>query len=486
MELAHYDGQVCPPRLDDIQYLDPPPGAQSSRHTSAEFVSLTPTFGQSGTKVSVDVRSVRELSVDTGLCCIIIFGTRRCGAALNRTRICGQYYEYTFRFTAPPFDTIGSLELQVPLMLEISVLHTTFCEKFSIGSFTYLSYSLSKDTDAALNPSGLDVSSSGFPGDFQGSLKRSISARPKSEGSDYYSASEQLQSQAQYLSQRRSHDALDRASGVLISSSQDYGRPNQTLMHRTDSLASAVGSMSASPMTLQRYSPRPSYQGSDVYQRSLPALMYMTSHSNSSPAVSTPSNPTLIRTSTMLTPPHASSRAFEVAQLPEFNPYALYQQKANLKLDGDLDGLAEGWSEEERRTQRRLVQFHRGQTGSTITASFKPVKPDERQPHSICVSCIWWQGKGECFVTSVDTIYLLEALVNVRFTVEEKNRIRRNLEGFRPQTVSKAKPDSEEFFKVIMGFPNPKPRNIEKDVKVFPWRILSHALKKIISKYVSR
>ena len=34
-----------------------------------------------------------------------------------------------------------------------------------------------------------------------------------------------------------------------------------------------------------------------------------------------------------------------------------------------------------------------------------------------------------------------------------------------------------------MGFPNPKPRNIEKDVKVFPWKILAHALKKIISKY---
>lgn len=89
-------------------------------------------------------------------------------------------------------------------------------------------------------------------------------------------------------------------------------------------------------------------------------------------------------------------------------------------------------------------------------------------------------------MTSVDTIFLLESLVAVRFTVEEKNRIRRNLEGFRPMTVSKAKADSEEFFKIIMGFPNPKPRNIEKDVKVFPWKILAHALKKIIGKYVSR
>jgi hypothetical protein len=105
---------------------------------------------------------------------------------------------------------------------------------------------------------------------------------------------------------------------------------------------------------------------------------------------------------------------------------------------------------------------------------------------SICISCIYWEERAECFVTSVDTIFLLEQLVAARFTVEEKNRIRRNLEGFRPLTVSKGKQESEEFFKVIMAFPTPKPRNIEKDVKVFHWKDLASALKKIISKYVSR
>jgi len=157
-----------------------------------------------------------------------------------------------------------------------------------------------------------------------------------------------------------------------------------------------------------------------------------------------------------------------------------------LKIDGDLDSMAQSWQQEEWDAKRRLVQFQRSQSGNTITTTFKAVSPEQRTPNSICISCIWWEEKQECFVTSVDTISLLESLVGVRFTVEEKNRIRRNLEGFRPLTVSKAKPDSEEFFKIIMGFPNPKPRNIEKDVKVFPWKILSHALKKIMSKYVSR
>lgn len=204
------------------------------------------------------------------------------------------------------------------------------------------------------------------------------------------------------------------------------------------------------------------------------------------PATSSPlksSIPKLVRTSTMQQSPPGSFSGMAVGQTQTFNPYAMHPLKASLKLSGDLETMKEGWTQDEKEARRRLVEFRRSQANSTITAEFKPVAPQDRQPSSICISCIWWKEKNEFYVTSVDTIYLLEALVGVRFTVEEKNRIRRNLEGFRPMTVSKAKPDSEEFFKVIMGFPHPKPRNIEKDVKVFPWKILSTALKKIISKY---
>ena len=157
--------------------------------------------------------------------------------------------------------------------------------------------------------------------------------------------------------------------------------------------------------------------------------------------------------------------------------------KATLKLKGELDAMTKGWNEKEIDARRRLVEFKRSQEGNTIAAEFGPVAPEDRSPSSITISCILWKEKKEYYVTSVDTIYLLEALVGVRFTVEEKNRIRRNLEGFRPATVSKAKIESEDMFKTIMGFPHPKPRNIEKDVKVFPWKILSTALRKIIGKY---
>lgn len=198
----------------------------------------------------------------------------------------------------------------------------------------------------------------------------------------------------------------------------------------------------------------------------------------------TPSGPVPIGTPTLV----------RTTSLPQGNPtlgmgagYSPFtsHHKAVLHIQGNLESMAMNWTGEEWDNKRRIVMFKRSQNGSRLTATFRAVPVNERPPNNIYISCIWWEEKQECFVTSVDTIHLLEQLVAApdRFTVEEKNRIRRNLEGFKPLTVSKAKAESEAFFKIIMGFGNPKPRNIEKDVKVFPWKILASALKKIISKY---
>ncbi|KAI8350604.1 hypothetical protein EDC96DRAFT_519366 [Choanephora cucurbitarum] len=173
------------------------------------------------------------------------------------------------------------------------------------------------------------------------------------------------------------------------------------------------------------------------------------------------------------------------------HPFANLLNKANLRIEGNLEDILKDWTAQEWENQRRLVQFWRRQEGNEVTCKFATLTlPAEKskQPDMskiIVVSCIYWREKNDYFITSVDCIYLLENLIGVRFTVEEKNRIRRNLEGYRPLTVSKLKAESADFFKLIMGFPNPKPRNIEKDVKVFPWTTLGVALKKIISKYTA-
>ncbi|KAK0622016.1 hypothetical protein B0T17DRAFT_535672 [Bombardia bombarda] len=194
------------------------------------------------------------------------------------------------------------------------------------------------------------------------------------------------------------------------------------------------------------------------------------------------STPQLIRTSTL------QSQSSGSGGNGGYGPYPVYQStKATLKIIGQLSSMAENWTTEEWQNRRRLVLFSKKQTGNVLTVQFKPVSISERPPHSATISCIFWEEKRECFVTSVDTILLLEHLlitpVPGKFAVEERNRIRRNLEGFHPQTVSKAKGESDAFFRLIMAFGLPKPRNIEKDIKVFKWVDLEQALKKIVSKY---
>ena len=187
-----------------------------------------------------------------------------------------------------------------------------------------------------------------------------------------------------------------------------------------------------------------------------------------------------------------SRSADQSAPLSNSKPQPVLQSpRAQLQIHGNLHDMALGWSHEEWRLRRRLVQFWRKQEGTTIHAICKPIQQEEYVLNSVVVSCIFWDVTNECYITSVDIIYLLEALVASRFNVEEKNRIRRNLEGLKPKTIVKQPKTSDEnlnqiqdeFFKLVMSFPMPKPRHIEKDIKIFPWKVLETALNKIIGKY---
>jgi len=155
-----------------------------------------------------------------------------------------------------------------------------------------------------------------------------------------------------------------------------------------------------------------------------------------------------------------------------------------LDLVTPLADICTGWSSAEMSVGRRLVRFTKVHDGRRLIVSCEPIKAEDYRDADSVISCIYREKTKTCYVTSVDIIFLLERLTNSDFPVEEKNRIRRNLEGLRPTTVSKHKHEFEEFFQRIMEFPDPKPRNIEKDLKVFEWSLLDQALVKILSKYV--
>ena len=162
-----------------------------------------------------------------------------------------------------------------------------------------------------------------------------------------------------------------------------------------------------------------------------------------------------------------------------------YEHKAVLQILSPIRSLSQCWDATELHVGRRLVRFKKTQEGYKLKVTCEGIDQQDYHDGDIVVSCISRDEDDSYCITSVDIIYLLEKLVDDEFEVEEKNRIRRNLEGLRPTTVSKHKPGFEDFFQRIMDFPDPKPRNIEKDVKVFNWDLLPQALDKIISKYVS-
>ncbi|KAF6826053.1 hypothetical protein CPLU01_09886 [Colletotrichum plurivorum] len=414
-------------------------------------VSCQPGSGIAGTKVLVKVSSYDIL----GPYIFLVFGTHKVPAEYLKDPQDSNGM-LTVSADAPHFVVTNCPNENVPVSLLIETESGEEVSRTAAGHFVY--------HEAPL----------GGPGASSDDITRKVSKSPEQHQSPR-SASTQLGNEP-------STNTYDFATAPQQPAQSPYGsnfsqdtNSNMLSAYRTNSFTEQHYSRAVPPplrppmASWQAYTraPGPPITHTQISRPSLTPLPM--------PSASTPQ---LVRTSSIPSSPGGG-------QSSGYSHWGSYSTKAVLKIMGKLDSMAADWSPEEWSNRRRIVMFNKKQTGSTLTATFRAVNVNERPPNSICISCIWWAEKNECYVTSVDTIYLLEQLVvaPARFTVEEKNRIRRNLEGFRPLTVSKAKADSEEFFKIIMAFPNPKPRNIEKDVKVFPWKILESALKKIIGKY---
>ena len=450
-----------------------------------EVASYEPTKGPGGTKLLVRITSLYELMTTNEPAFHIELGHWKHRSSLVKTSQQGGVCTYTLTVHAPQFAATGWSSSQVPVLMYMETGDGDVIAKINVGTFSYVGGGIIGGSTSMQGSRKRKISTESA--ELMKSPAKRVSSqqlRPKEEYSNYGCASTDGNSYAPspYLQPSSSYGNL--AAQYTRSGGNYQGQ------HSSGSLGYAFSNPSTVSPIIKAQSPQvtnwtPGFPNASSNLARSPGTQ---SNVNFRPALtSLPSpasvaNPPLIRTSTIQQTPSPASTPHGAQP---FNAYALYPNKAKLEINGDLDAMAQNWSEEEWESMRRLVCFQRSQSGSTIHTSFKPVSVDERPPNSICISCIYWEDKNECFVTSVDTIYLLEQLVAARFTVEEKNRIRRNLEGFRPLTVSKGKQDSEEFFKVIMAFPHPKPRHIEKDVKVFHWKDLSSALKKIIGKYVS-
>jgi hypothetical protein len=154
------------------------------------------------------------------------------------------------------------------------------------------------------------------------------------------------------------------------------------------------------------------------------------------------------------------------------------------------------WTPEEIESNRRLVRFQisgLGQRNAVMHVKCYPITQEDYREGMITISAIRWKPtpgvanqnrfSDTVVFTSVDLIILMEKIMDYPFSVQEKNKIRRNLETFRPETVKK-NGTTLYFFHQLMNYINPKVRNIEKDIKVYPWADVTRAIKKVSQKYI--
>ena len=525
------------------QYMSP---ASSPSTSPVNILSIGPTAGTAGTRVELKVNSQYDLMAMSSPAPYVwlSFGSQKSHATALKEAVSQNGLTYVVSAEAPQFMVTNCASpADVPLVL---IIESTTGEELArvpvARSFTYHDVpnqigtcapappmeGNAVDSTAPSGPEGMNRKSSPLsPGHVQGHSEsppqltmRTSTTNSPSQGQSQlpvdsslntfsYSASgvdtssAAAAAAAAAAAQQAQHVQNNYVTAAAATSS--YGHDNSGMLGAYRSASFSDGfprSTALQPVRSAGGAPAwstPAYNNSlshagNPHDRYNMGRSHSIAHVHSSrqplsaplPAPSHGGAPQLIRTSTIQSAPGAVG-GMGGASGGSYGGghWGGYPAKAVLNIMGNLDSMAQEWTPEEWNNRRRIVLFRKKQNGCHLEATFRPVPINERPPSSICISCIYWAEKQECFVTSVDTINLLEQLVAApaRFTVEEKNRIRRNLEGFKPFTVSKAKAESEEFFKLIMGFGAPKPRTIEKDVKVFPWKILSQALKKIISKY---
>ena len=457
----------------------------AARSRSApEPTSAGPFNGRAGENIRIDFRSQTDYST-LHVRFTLMFQEASSKAQVVKNFFREPNYFYTLTADIPAYENTKHASKTMPLLLDVEDENGQKLDFVSFGNFTYLDASPYQTFDPA-PPLPRKRKLVEEPQGYGRSPPKRAASQPlqtkyNTSSAMYSTVQTPLSGPQPYFGSSTPLFALPPSYERPAPPQRSYGQ--QLAQSPSFPYAPAVGMQQPkvrSPSAVT-YSTYPSLGRPSASPR-LPTTPRVTATQMArSPSYS--SNPPLIRTSILEDKLSTSAKA---SSARGFNPYAQYPNaKAELKISGSLMSMTEDWAPEEREAKRRLVEFSRMQSGSIVTTSFRPVSPEERTPNSACVSCIYWEERDEYFVTSVDTIALLEALVAVRFTVEEKNRIRRNLEGFKPLTVSKLKEDTDSFFRLIMSFPNPKPRNIEKDVKVFPWTILESSLKKIFGKYVS-
>ncbi|KAI4278506.1 MAG: hypothetical protein L6R35_006089 [Caloplaca aegaea] len=444
-----------------------------------------PSKGPPGTQFYIFIKSEDDLKHPSYPRIILMFANRQCPAILTRVESYSTTYDFVLTADVPPLSSTGWQGSDVPVRLHFQSLSGASAGMIKLGLFSYTAHQRSfvsspqgllrgedslMDITLSTAASKLAVSQQLLPGKSCAHPSGTYGSRSPSYGSSVSRSLPHSTSAPRFSPYEAARNNCRRRSSAVSRSSVSTCSPPMPGGERWSS----------------------DYAVEDGPRRS--SVKTGVAPATNSPFISTMANATPLL-----------HRKSELAK--EECPYRHWIKGPNVTLHiyGSPESMARNWTPAEKANKRRLVQFWRTQSGTSVSAGFKPVAAEEKSPGTICVSCIWWEERGECFFTSVDNIQVLQLVAGQHFIVKEQNRIRRNVENMSPTTIRKRKKveegeeveeeeivveeggeeffNLEEFFKLVMGFNNPRPRNIEKCIKVFPWRLIGPILMKIMGKY---
>ena len=457
--------------------------------------SYSPERGNEGARVCIYLESTSDLISPTAQTANLMFASCPIPATWTRLEAAEQHacYKYSIHATAPAFSETGSSTLKMPLHLQLKDQLMHEASSIYVGDWLYEGgkhlehrssiQEASRQTRVTDEPSGIPRSTE----------RTTPSKQQTTQSQDYGSYAYPSAS----LSYPQSLDFSTMQRRYTV-----YGKSElqQSLQNKADSMGSQDligGAYTARSAVRQSIGQTSLWNSPFAAGYESPGNLQPNTRSSfqiSSTSPARPGNWKFIRSNRIQQPSPGTTSAGSSSD-ESLSKYPMYQNRAVLEkhravleIRGDLDSMRYNWTLEERSAERRIVRFWRELHGSTINVFFTPLRADEHgsaaEMDERRISCIYWEEENGHYVTSVDAIALLELVFDASHEIDEKGRIRRNLETYQPPTIRKGTPRQERFFELIMGFPDPKPSKIKKDVKVFKWSILEQALNKVVSKFV--
>ncbi|KAL8692668.1 MAG: hypothetical protein Q9224_003911 [Gallowayella concinna] len=462
-----------PPSLYGVTQTAVP---ESNLQRSLVVTSWGPEQGHQGTLINVGLQSNYDLALLSTAKPTLSFANNDCPAMLKRLDDPRKFpYQYVLVSEVPMLNTAGSSSSRVLVSVQLRNTSGMTVNTIDVGYFHYNS----QHGPGTGSPQGMIRQRSSFINmakTYDPAANRAV-AQPRSQNSTpgHYRTGSSPYAQR---SRPHTHESSPRYL--------PYEMPSNRSRRRSSTISSESGYpiMDLTPQEpgwKSSYATDSSY-GSRTAMSVTPALQMQ---STLVPSINF--EPPLFRTSQRLKNLNdikdknegRSKMTPKITKVP-------HSVDARLEIHGNVDSMMDGWTADECKAKRRLVYLWRSQKDNIVHTSFAAWVPEARVPKAECTSCIWWEEEQDYYATSVDVIKICEQLVGGKLEIQEKNCIRRNISNIDkvdPTSIYKDDPKTGAFFSLVMGYTDPKPKNIQKTIKVFPWRIIAPALEKLVSKY---